>query len=349
MWDVVGQDRVISLLQRSLEAESLAHAYLLVGPAHVGKMTLALNLAEAVNCEGVESPCGECASCLRIADGKHADVQVIDLGSTNGNSAESESRVKISVEQIEQIQHSASLPPFEGRCKVFILDGAELLSIGAANRLLKTLEEPSGKVVFVLLTVNDKLLPATIVSRCQRVELAPLGTAEVETALTERWGAEPDKAKLLSRLANGCLGWAVSAARDEQLLQQRAETLERLLDITEAGYEARFQYVSQLASRFSQNRTAVREILDLWLEWWHDLLLVKVGCVDAVTNIDRSTQLVSVAAGYTLNQIRAFIDNIQAAVEQLQLNANPQLALEVLMLSIPGKVESRTRHPIRGK
>jgi len=87
----------------------------------------------------------------------------------------------------------------------------------------------------------------------------------------------------------------------------------------------------------------------LWLEWWHDLLLVKVGCVDAVTNIDRSTQLVSVAAGYTLNQIRAFIDNIQAAVEQLQLNANPQLALEVLMLSIPGKAESRTRQPIRGK
>jgi DNA polymerase-3 subunit delta' len=312
-------------------------------------MTLALNLAEAVNCEGAESPCGECASCLRITDGKHADVQVIDLGSTNGNSAESESRVKISVEQIEQIQHSASLPPFEGRCKVFILDGAELLSIGAANRLLKTLEEPSGKVVFVLLTVNDKLLPATIVSRCQRVELAPLSTAEVETALIERWGTGPDKAKLLSRLANGCLGWAVSAARDEQLLQQRAETLDRLLDITEAGYEARFQYVSQLASRFSQNRTAVREILDLWLEWWHDLLLVKVGCVDAVTNIDRSTQLVSVAAGYTLNQIRAFIDNIQAAVEQLQLNANPQLALEVLMLSIPGKAESRTRQPIRGK
>ncbi len=349
MWDVVGQDRVISLLQRSLEAESLAHAYLLVGSAHVGKMTLALNLAEALNCEGAEPPCGECASCLRIADGKHADVQVIDLGSANGDSAESESKVKISVEQIEQMQHSASLPPFEGRCKVFILDGAELLSIGAANRLLKTLEEPSGKVVFVLLTMNDKLLPATIVSRCQRVELAPLGTAEVETALIERWGTEPDKAKLLSRLANGCLGWAVSAARDEQLLQQRAEALDRLLDITEAGYEERFQYASQMAGRFSQNRTAVREILNLWLEWWHDLLLVKVGCSGAVTNIDRSTQLASVAAGYTLNQIRVFIDSIRAAVEQLQLNANPQLALEVLMLSVPGKAESRARNPIRGK
>ena len=256
MWDVVGQERVISLLRRSLETESLAHAYLLVGPAHVGKMTLALNLAEAVNCEGTEPPCGECASCQRIAAGKHADIQVIDLGSTNGDSTESESRVKISVEQIEQMQHSASLPPFEGRCKVFILDGAEFFSIGAANRLLKTLEEPMGKVLFILLTVNDKLLPATIVSRCQRVELAPLGTAEIETALANRWGVESEKAKLLSRLANGCLGWAVSAARDEQLFRQRVEILDKLLDITDAGYEQRFQYVAQLAGRFNQNRSA---------------------------------------------------------------------------------------------
>ena len=346
VWDVVGQERVLSLLQRSLETESLAHAYLLVGPAHVGKMTLALNLAEAVNCEGAEPPCGECVSCQRIAAGKHADIQVIDLGSTNGDSAESESRVKISVEQIEQMQHSTSLPPFEGRCKVFILDGAELLSIGAANRLLKTLEEPMGNVVFMLLTVNDKLLPATIVSRCQRVELAPLGIAEAEAALANRWGVESEKAKLLSRLANGCLGWAVSAARDEQLLQQRVEILDKLLDITDAGYEQRFQYVAQLAGRFNQNRSTVREILDLWLDWWRDLLLVKVGCSDAITNVDRSVQLVGVAAGYTLEQIRVFIDNIRAAVEHLRLNANPQLALEVLMLSVPERAESRTRHPM---
>jgi DNA polymerase-3 subunit delta' len=344
VWDVVGQDRVLSLLQRSLETESLAHAYLLVGPAHVGKMTLALNLARAVNCEGAEPPCGECASCQRIADGKHADIQVIDLGSADGDLAESESRVKISVEQIEQMQHSAFLPPFEGRCKVFILDGAELLSIGAANRLLKTLEEPVGNVIFILLTVNDNLLPATIVSRCQRVELAPLSTAEVETALTDRWGVEPERAELLSRLANGCLGWAVSAARDEQLLQQRAETLDKLLDISDAGYEQRFQYAARLAVSFNQNRNTVLDVLGLWLGWWRDLMLVKVGCGNAVTNVDRSAQLASVAAGYTLDQMRAFIENIRQAGEQLQLNANPQLALEVLMLSIPEK--GRIKNPV---
>jgi len=345
MWDVVGQERALSLLQRSLVAGSLSHAYLLVGPAHVGKMTLALDLAKAVNCEGAEPPCGECTSCQRIADGKHADIQVIELGS-NGDSAESESRVKISVEQIEQMQHSAFLPPFEGRCKVFILDGAELLSIGAANRLLKTLEEPVGGVVFILLTVNEKLLPATIISRCQRIELAPLGTADVEAALTNRWGVEPDKAKLLSRLANGCMGWAVSAARDEQMLQQRADTLDKLLDMTETGYEQRFQYVAELSGRFNQNRRTVQEILRVWLDWWHDLLLVKIGCNDAIINIDRSNQLIGTAGSYTIAQIREFIDNILAARDQLQHNANPQLALEVLMLSIPES--SKIRGPVPG-
>lgn len=346
MWDVVGQTRAISLLQRSLETESLSHAYLLVGPAHVGKMTLALDLAKAVNCEGAEPPCGECTSCRRIAEGKHADIQVIDLGGGNGDSAETESRVKISVEQIEQMQHSASLPPFEGRCKVFILDGAELLSIGAANRLLKTLEEPVSGVVFVLLTVNEKLLPETVVSRCQRLELAPLGTVEAEAALMSRWGVEPDKARLLSRLANGCLGWAVSAARDGQLLQQRADTLDKLLDITEAGYEQRFRYVAELSSRFNQNRSTVQEILRVWLDWWHDLLLVKIGCNDSIINVDRSTQLVGTAGSYTITQIREFIDNIQAARDQLQLNANPQLVLEVLMMGVPER--SGIKGPVPG-
>lgn len=342
MWEVAGQNRALSLLQRSLEVGSLAHAYLFVGPAHIGKMTLALNLAQALNCEGVEPPCGECASCQKIASAKHADVQVIDLGS-NGGSAEAESRVKISVEQIEQLQHSASLPPFEGKCKVFIIDGVELLSIGAANRLLKTLEEPEGRVVFVLLSTNENLLPPTIVSRCQRVELVPLSAGEVETALSSRWGVEPEKARLLARCSNGRLGWAVLAASDDTLLQQRAEWLDEMLELVSTDNERRFAYVAQLVSGFSQNRELVQEKLYLWLEWWRDLLLVKVGCNDAVTNIDRLKELTGMAEGYTLSQIRAFIDNIRMAGEQLRLNANPQLALEVLMLSIPEK--SKVKNP----
>ena len=332
-WQIVGQTRVVTLLQRSLEKDSLAHAYLLVGPPHVGKMTLALSLAQALNCQSAERPCGECASCQKIASSNHADVQVIGLAQ-NENSTEAK---LISTDQVKEMQHAASLPPFEGRYKIFIIEDAELLSTEAANRMLKTLEEPTGNIVFILLTINDGLLPETVVSRCQRLELAPLATAEVESVLVSQWGVAPPKAKLLARLCPGCLGWAISATLDDGVLSQRAEKLDRLIEITGADYEARFAYATQLASQFAQDRGSVQEVLDLWLDWWRDLLLVKVNCGDIITNIDRLDTLTGMAEGYHLAEIKAFIDSIQAAGEQLKQNANPRLVLEVLMLDMPGK------------
>jgi len=343
MWQVIGQTRVVSLLQHSLEKGSLAHAYLFTGPPHVGKMTLALNLAQAVNCESAEPPCGECDSCQKIVLAKHADIQIIGLN-YNGNSTKSKPRTEISIEQIRQLQHSVSLPPFEGRYKVFIIDGAELLSIEAANCLLKTLEEPVGKAIFILLTTNERLLPATVISRCQRLELLPLATAEVETALNQR-GIEPQQAKLLARFCHNCPGWAISAIGDASLLQQRTEWLDRLLDTTNADYEERFAYAAQLAAQFSQNRALVQEMLDLWLDWWQDLLLVKIDCSDIITNIDRLATLIEMAGGYSLAQIRAFIRNIQAAGEQLRQNANPQLVLEMLMLDMPERKKHNEENP----
>jgi len=299
-------------------------------------MTLALNLAQALNCQATEPPCGECASCQRIALANHADVQVIGL-TQNENSTEAKLRAEIGIDQIRQMQHSASLPPFEGKYKIFIVEGAEFLSTEAANCLLKTLEEPIGKVVFILLTINDRLLPATVVSRCQRLELPPLAATEVEAALNSRWGVEPQKAKLLSRLSRGCLGWALSAAFDDSLLQQRAEKMDKLLDIIPADYEERFAYATQLAAQFTQDRGLVQKVLDLWLDYWRDLLLVKIGCRDIITNVDRLATLVEMAKGYRLAQIKAFINSIQVAGEQLRQNANPRLVLEVLMLDMPGK------------
>jgi len=339
VWQVVGQSRAVSLLQRSLEREALAHAYLFIGPPHVGKMALALNLAQALNCEAAEPPCGVCDSCQKIASTKYADVQIIGLTS-NGDSAEAKPRAEIGIDQIREMQHSSSLPPFGGKYKVFIIDGAELMSIEAANCLLKTLEEPVGKVIFILLTVNERLLPATVISRCQRLELPPIAASEVEAALNSGLGIEPGKAKLLAGLCHGCPGWAISATLDDSLLQQRAERLNRLLDIINADYEERFTYAAELATQFSQSRAEVQEVLDLWLEWWRDLLLVKVGCNDAITNVDQLATLLEMVRGYTLAQIKAVINSIQSAGEQLKQNANPRLVLEVLMLSIPRRKEA---------
>ena len=335
MWQIVGQDRAVTMLQHNLERGAMVHAYLLVGPPHVGKMTLALELAKALNCRGEAPPCGQCDPCRKVAEGKHADVQVIGLNS--GGNSNGKTQVEISVEQIEDMQHSASLPPFEGSRKVFIIDGAELMSKGAANRLLKTLEEPSEGVVFILLTANDSLLLETVISRCQRLELRPLPTPQVEAALGERRGLESVNAGLLARLSHGCLGWALTAADDDSLLQRRSQLVEKLLEVVKGNNELRFDYAARLAAQFGQNRGAVQEVLDVWLDWWRDLLLVKIGAAETITNIDQEAELVEMGRGYSLAQIRAFINSLQAAGEQLGQNANPRLALEVLMLSIPGR------------
>ena len=316
-------------MQRCLEKGTLAHAYLLVGPPHIGKMTLALNMAQGLNCEAAGRPCLKCPSCQKIASGGHADVQVIGLAQKE----EAENKF-IGIDQIKQVQHSASLPPFEGKHKVFIIDGAEQMSVEAANCLLKTLEEPVGSVTFILLTVNDRLLPSTVVSRCQRLELTPLPAAGLTEALVGR-GIEPERARLLAGLSHGCPGWALLAAADDSLLRQHNEELDRTYDIIVAGCEERFAYASRLAGQFSQNRKLVYGALDLWLDYWRDLMLVKLGCRDTVTNIDRVEKLVEMSGGYRLAQIKGFIDSIRAAAEQLRLNVNPRLALEVLMLDIP--------------
>jgi DNA polymerase-3 subunit delta' len=335
MWQLIGQTRVVSLLQHSLESGTLAHAYLLAGPAHVGKMTLAINLAQALNCDAPEKPCLTCNSCNKIAAGTHADVRMTGLAR---NDNETEAKL-ISIEQIKDIQHAASLPPFEGRHKVFIIDGAELLSIEAANCLLKTLEEPAEKVTFILLTVNEKLIPSTVISRCQRLELPPLSIAEETRALAEQYGIEPERARLFAGLSHGCPGWALTAVHDDSLLRQRSEEINRLLGIIEAGNEERFAYVARLAARFSQNRGAVYDVLDLWLDFWHDLLLVKLGVGDMITNIDRKNEMAALADGYRLTSLRNYIESLRSAGVQLRQNVNARLAFEVLVLDIPQKEE----------
>ncbi len=332
MWQVIGQTRAVLLLQQSLKAGTLAHAYLLVGPPHVGKMTLAILLAQALNCVADEKPCLECHACKKIKAGTHADVRVIGL-EQNENEAEAK---LIGIDQIKEVQHSASLPPFEGRHKVFIIDGAELLSADAANCLLKTLEEPEAKVTFILLTTNDRLLLPTVVSRCQRLELAPLPVNEEARALEDR-KIEPERARLLAGLSHGCPGWALAAAGDENTLQRRNEEVNRLVEVIKDKYEGRFDYAARLAAGFNKDRGAVYEVLERWLDYWRDLLLVKLGAVDMITNIDRRSELIEMAGGYRLTPIKDYIESIRRAVEQLRQNVNVRLALDVLMLDIPPK------------
>lgn len=333
MWPVIGQERAVSLLEHSLERAAVAHAYLLVGPRHVGKMTMALVMAQALNCQAETRPCGQCPACQRIAQGNHADVQVIGLANVTGE--ETRSKTEISIDQVRDLQHMASLAPFEGEYRVFIIDQAERLSLEAANALLKTIEEPEARVMFILLAACENGLPATVVSRCQRLELRPLAAGEIERVLREQRQIEPARAKLLGRVSRGLMGWALNAASDEELLAGRLEKRDRIISLIGGGLAPRLAYAVEIADTFNRDRQKAKDILEIWREWWHDLMLVKLAIDEAVTNVDRIAELEKMAAGLTLEQIRKFIGDIKVAEEELEQNASPRLVLEVLILSIP--------------
>ena len=340
MWPVIGHETAVARLKRSLEKGSLGHAYLISGPPRVGKMTLAITLAQALNCRSSEAPCRECSQCQRIAASSHPDVQVVALGSASSDE-DSRSRTEISIKQVrDDIQHWANLPPFEGGYRVFIIGEAELLSSEAANCLLKTLEEPQEKVLFILLTSEPMRLPETVISRCQRLDLKPVAAEKIENALLGR-GASAEKARLLSRLCHGCPGWSLTAAADESLLEHRAERIECMIGIIEGNLDARFEYAGELASRFGQKRAEVQETLEGWLDCWRDMLLVKAELSASITNLDYASRLHSLADGFNISQIRAAIRAIGLARKQLRQNASPRLVLEVLMLDMPAAQNKR--------
>jgi len=315
-----------------------------VGQSNVGKMTLAIHLAQALNCEQEERPCGQCTSCSRIATGRHADIQIIGRSPDTG-SGESSPKKEIGIAQIRELQQAASLQPYEGRHRVFIIDGAEYLNEESANCLLKTLEEPPPQVLIILLTINDSRLLPTIVSRCQRVELLPVAAHIIEQWLSEHRDVEPDKARLLARLSRGSIGWAIAAARNEKLLQERYAKLDELQGLASASLEDRFSFAGKMAAQYSKSRESVEGTLNLWLEWWRDLLLASAGRTEYITNIDQEETVVQHAEGYSLSEIRHSMEAIRVALEQpleqLSQNANARLVLEVLMLNVPHKAEER--------
>jgi DNA polymerase-3 subunit delta' len=332
MWQVIGQDKVVSSLHYSLKTKAIAHAYLVVGPRHAGKGTLAFNLAQALNCDGPELPCGQCRSCQRILEGKHADVTPIGL----------DSKTEIGVDDIRGLQRIANLPPYEGKYKVFIIHDAEYLSTEAANSLLKVLEEPPQSVVWLLLVADEERLLPTIISRCQRLELKPVPPEQVQEALVNLYNIESDKAKLLAQLCHGRVGWALSALANDDILEQRSQRIDMLVSLLTADLSQRFAYAQELAGQFSRNRRGGAEIIEIWLDWWRDLMLIKGGCQEAIINVDYKTLLEGQARGLSMSEIKGFLTSLCLLQDEISKNVNPRLAFEWLMLNLPRKSNEKS-------
>lgn len=338
MWSTLGQDLILRMLQEALRQGTLAHAYLIVGPAHSGKGTLARDIARAVNCERqdavpISGPCGECRQCQRIADGKHADVVTIAVD-------EAEGRKAIRIAQIRDALHSANLQPYEGRFRAFIIDSAEYMNDEAANALLKTLEEPPPNVLWLLLAAEEDQVIPTIRSRCQRLALRPAPAKQAAQWLQEKWGATPEHAQLLAQLAKGALGWAVNAVQDPSILEARTRTLERLTSLPAASLEERFAYAAELATLIPRERVAARELLDLWASWWRDILLLRAGVAEGIWNQDKLTELKAEESAYQTAAVSTFVQALIRAKQVLDMNVSPRLVFENLMLLMPSSAQS---------
>ena len=203
--DVKGQDHIVTTLKNQIESDRIGHAYLFCGTRGTGKTTMAKIFAKAVNCEHPKdgNPCGECAVCKSIANGSSLNVIEIDAASNNG------------VDNIRQIREEVAYRPTDGRFKVYIIDEVHMLSIGAFNALLKTLEEPPSYVIFILATTEAHKIPVTIMSRCQRYDLKRIPVEVISARLKELVVAEnvqvEDRAlQYIARMADGALRDALS-------------------------------------------------------------------------------------------------------------------------------------------
>ena len=168
--ELIGQNHIKQTIQNALKLAKFSHAYMFTGPRGTGKTTIAKLIATSLNCENLNNegePCNECSQCKAIRGNSHADVLEIDAASNNG------------VEQIREIREQVAYAPGTGKYKVYIIDEVHMLSTGAFNALLKTLEEPPKHVIFILATTDVHKIPATIISRCQRFDFRRIGPRDI--------------------------------------------------------------------------------------------------------------------------------------------------------------------------
>src|SRR6266568_1729274 len=328
-WHIIGHGHAIDLLRRTLAAQQVRHAYLFTGPDHIGKTLLIHRFAQTLLCTGgpdphvaPQEPCNACLACRKVLHGNHPDLHII---------AKAPDKQFILIEQIRALQSDSARRTLEGRRNVFIIQGAHAMNMQAANCLLKTLEEPEPDVVLLLTVPDPGLLLPTILSRVQQVSMHLLTSSQIKNALEQRWEVDPQEAALLAALAAGRMGWAIQAVEDEDLLSERKAQLEALTKLPLVSKVQRFD----IAQKLSTDADKARNVLELWLLWWRDMVLAANQCLDLTVNVDMRDTLKQQAAKLGTAEAERMVHAILNTLEALDQNVNARTALEVLMLDLP--------------
>jgi DNA polymerase-3 subunit delta' len=334
-WGVLGNPWAETLLQGHLQAGRLRHAYLFLGPDGVGKRTLALRFARALNCErhgGSGAFCDPaqdpvCRACRLTPQETYPDLHVLRPEAEGGG---------IRVEQIRELQHQLALAPFEGRWRIALLSEFHRASHSAANALLKTLEEPPAHVLLLLTSPTAEALLPTIVSRCETLALRPLPVAELVGELRAR-GLPEAQAELLAGISGGRPGRALALAEAPEVMGRRQQHLQDLWMLLGGTRGLRFDYVrkSLNAPELEGRRVQAAEMLETWLSVWRDAVLLAHGGRVPPANPDQHKQVGWLAGRIGRDSLQRVLQQLDLTLEAIEANANLRLALEALMLDLP--------------
>ena len=341
--DVYGQDHVTSTLKNEIKEGRISHAYLFTGSRGTGKTTCAKILAKAVNCPNAVDgePCNACEICKGLDSGTIYDVVEIDAASNNG------------VDNIRDLREEVNYTPTRGKYRVYIIDEVHMLSTGAFNALLKTLEEPPAHVIFILATTEVHKLPATILSRCQRFDFKRIQPETMAVRLQQVAGLEgmelaPDAATLIARIADGALRDGLSildqcAGRSKQITAQLVSEVAGL-----AGHEALYRLSDAVLARDSS--AAVEELAQLhensydmerlcveMINHFRNFMMVKtvkksrelIICTD-----DEYKHIEESAGQFTLAQILRGLDLFQSTLVKIKGGATPRIEMEMTFIRL---------------
>ncbi len=317
--DIVGHERVIEVFRRSIRSGKTSHSYIFEGPAGCGRRKTALALIQALYCQaGTDEACGKCPSCRKVTSGNHADIHFVEPLPDKRD---------ISIDQLREMQRELALRPYEAPRKCCIMEPAERMSVNAANSLLKTLEEPPGNAIIILLTENADMLLPTIRSRCQLVRFAPLSPEHVKRLL-EQNGMESSAAAMLAQMADGSMQRAQEL--DNESLTERQGLLLKHLNSMSLEHIAT---VFNASEELSGNREETLETLDMLLSLARDLIHLTAGCRDIINTAIRPA-LESMASNLNLDRAIKLAEYIIETRRSVQRNANVKLALDHLFVKM---------------
>ena len=341
--DVAGQPQVTETLKSELRSGHIAHAYLFTGSRGTGKTTCAKILSKAVNCPDLRDgdPCGVCEIGRGIDDGSILDVVEIDAASNNG------------VDNIRTLREEANFTPAQTKYRVYIIDEVHMLSVGAFNALLKTLEEPPPHVIFILATTEVHKLPATILSRCQRFDFHRISAEDIASRLTYVAGQEgaqlqSEAAMLIARLADGgmrdalslldqCLGRSREVTRE--VVEQTAGIAgrEHLFALSEGIFSGDVPAVLQQVDELYRNSKDMVRLCEELIEHFRSLMLLKsMKHADSILTCTREemARMEQQALRLPITVILHGIDALQAALERMGRVSNRRVEMEMTLVRL---------------